>query len=318
MTTTILAYQIEYRFSGGASNSLALQSIGGAKSSYRSDISTAERVFSNVTLPRGTTGLVDYRCLYVHNASPFSITWTAPRAYIWNQWEVPVPAKTELWIELALGSSGVNGIEQTIANVSTAPTGVTFYNNTLNYAGGQVMANIPPGGHHAIWVKRVINGVGHSFQTLLGYSPPFEMRVEGGRPVDVTATAPAWRAPMVNFPPEPPPGGGSLVSSGTRAFNVTDTASATQNTENVTVAMTAGQRIKCGTCNLTGATGVSGDTYIRLLDPSSVEVASNDDYIGLLSFINYTALETGNYTFVIGAYGSGSADGTAAWEIYSS
>ena len=29
-------------------------------------------------------------------------------------------------IEIALGSSAVNGTEQTIANESTAPTGVTF------------------------------------------------------------------------------------------------------------------------------------------------------------------------------------------------
>jgi hypothetical protein len=98
-------------------------------------------------------------------------------------------------------------------------------------------------------------------------------------------------------------------------FNVTNTQSATQFTEDVTIAMTTGQKLDAGMTNIAGASA-TGDTYIRLFDPSMVEVAFNDDYTGTLSFLSHVALATGNYTLKLGAYSAGSASGTAAWEVY--
>lgn len=59
-------------------------------------------------------------------------------------------------IEIGLGSSAVNGTEQTVANESTAPTGVTF-SAPSSQGTALSIGNIPPGEHKAVWVKRIVN-----------------------------------------------------------------------------------------------------------------------------------------------------------------
>ena len=63
----------------------------------------------------------EYRCFYVHNA--MHATLTMQNSVIWIQSNT---TSADTSIEIALGSSAVNGTEQTIANENTAPTGVTF------------------------------------------------------------------------------------------------------------------------------------------------------------------------------------------------
>ncbi len=57
--------------------------------------------------------------------------------------------------DIGLGSSAVNGTEQTIANEGTAPTSVTFSAPATKGAGLSI-GNIPAGQHKAIWVRRTI------------------------------------------------------------------------------------------------------------------------------------------------------------------
>jgi hypothetical protein len=112
---------------------------------------------------------------------------------------------------------------------------------------------------------------------------------------------------------------GAYAASGTTAFNVTNTANATQNTQNVSFSVNAGATIKLSTnsaagCNLSGVSG-SGDTYIRLVGPSG-EVSSDDDSCSdLQSYLTYVAPTAGTYTFKVGCYSSGSCSGTAAWQV---
>ncbi|HWU86235.1 MAG TPA: serine protease [Kofleriaceae bacterium] len=107
----------------------------------------------------------------------------------------------------------------------------------------------------------------------------------------------------------PPPPGGSY------SYSATNTNSAQQNTVNQNVTLSAGQKITLGTCGLTGASS-SGDTYLRLFDPSATQAAANDDACGGTgSNLSFTATVTGTYQIRGGCYSSTSCSGTVVWTI---
>ncbi|AKJ07333.1 trypsin-like peptidase [Archangium gephyra] len=112
------------------------------------------------------------------------------------------------------------------------------------------------------------------------------------------------------------PGGGG--TSGSFAFNASNTNSAQQNTVNKDVTLAAGQVIKLGTCTVAGGSG-TGDTYLRLYGPSGTQAAFNDDGsgCGTLSYLTYTvpAGAGGTYQVRAGCYSSNSCSGTVAYTI---
>lgn len=97
-------------------------------------------------------------------------------------------------------------------------------------------------------------------------------------------------------------------------YSASNTNSAMQNTTNHSVYLNAGQTLRVGTCTVAGASG-SGDTYLRLYGVSATQVAANDDSCGLLSFLSYTAPQSGTYQLRAGCYSSGSCSGTVAYTI---
>lgn len=155
--------------------------------------------------------------------------------------------------------------------------------------------------------------------TYLGPTQNFKMRSEGdfsGTQVAIDSlfigldgSVPPAPTPPPPPPPPPAPGPGSPSS-----YSVTDTNSATQNTHDINIPLIAGQTLSIGTTNLPGADGV-GDTYLRLFDPFGTEVATNDDYIGVLSFIQHLAAHTGTYVLKAGCYSASACEGTVVWEI---
>lgn len=112
---------------------------------------------------------------------------------------------------------------------------------------------------------------------------------------------------QLQYAPPPP-------TTGNFAYSASNTNSATQNTTPFDVRLLAGQTIQFGTTGVSGASG-SGDTYLRLNDPNGALVAANDDYGTLLSFVSYTAPQTGTYRIQAGCYSSGSCGGTVAFTI---
>ncbi|REG30671.1 hypothetical protein ATI61_106140 [Archangium gephyra] len=111
--------------------------------------------------------------------------------------------------------------------------------------------------------------------------------------------------------------GGSTPVGSTFSYTASNTTSATVNTSNKLIALTAGQVLTLGTCGVTGST-FSGDTYLRLYNPSAAEVISNDDACGGVgSSFTYTvpAGAGGNYELRAGCYSSGSCSGTVAWTV---
>lgn len=141
----IQASDIVYRLSGGAANASQALSLGGAKSSS----TVASSFFDDVSSAEAAAGDVEYRCFYIHNAHA-TLTYTS--AVIWIQSNTPSANTT---VDIAVGSSAINATEQTVANESTAPTGVTF-SAPSTFGAGLVLGNIPAGQHRAVWVKRTI------------------------------------------------------------------------------------------------------------------------------------------------------------------
>ncbi|MEZ4361741.1 MAG: M4 family metallopeptidase [Kofleriaceae bacterium] len=110
-------------------------------------------------------------------------------------------------------------------------------------------------------------------------------------------------------PPPPPPPGNSY------SYSATNTNSAQQNTVNHVVALNAGDVVTLGTCGVTGS-AFTGDTWLRVNNPSGTQVASNDDACGGRgSQATFTAAVAGNYTIRGGCYAAGSCTGTVAWTV---
>lgn len=154
----IIAGDIDFRLSGGAANTDPNASLGGIKSTTEIVAATVQNLFDNVSGAESAAGDVEYRCFYVHNSHA---TLTLQNAIAFINTDTP---STDSDIELALGTSAVNGTEQTVANESTAPTGVTWES-----ASGEVNAltigDIPPGEHKALWLKRTITSSASAYSS---------------------------------------------------------------------------------------------------------------------------------------------------------
>lgn len=142
----IVNTDIKYRLSGGAANADPAASLGGAKSSV--DMGTD--LFDDVGSSESSAGDTEYRCVYIHNAHG---TLTMESAKIWIQTNTP---SADTAVSVGLGTSAINGTEQTVANENTAPSGVSFSAPSTEGA-SLALGNIPSGQHKAVWVRRVVN-----------------------------------------------------------------------------------------------------------------------------------------------------------------
>lgn len=145
----IISTDIVYRLSGGAGNSDPNASLGGVKSSTA--VGTGlHNLFDVVSSAEASTGDTEYRCVYVHNNHS---TLTMQSTKIWISSNTP---STDTSVEIALGSSAVNGTEQTVVDESTTPTGVTF-SAPASEGAALSIGDIPAGEHKAVWIKRIVN-----------------------------------------------------------------------------------------------------------------------------------------------------------------
>lgn len=144
----ITSTDIKLRLSGGAANSNPNASLGGAKST--TEMGTAlHNLFDIVSDGETTAGDTEYRCIYIHNSHA---TLTMQSTRVWISSNTP---STDTQAEIGLGTAAINGTEQTVADESTAPTGVTF-GLAENEGAALTIGDIPPGQHKAVWVKRVV------------------------------------------------------------------------------------------------------------------------------------------------------------------
>lgn len=160
---SITSAEILYKLSGGASNSTASNSLGGAASSTNAPGS----LFNSITAAEASAGTTKYRCIYVDNTDA-SITLTG--AVLWITSNTP-SASTDL--SVGIGTAAMNAAEQTVANETTAPTGVTFSAPSTK-AGGIALGDIPAGQVRSIWLKYNVTAGAAATS-----SDPFTIRVEG-------------------------------------------------------------------------------------------------------------------------------------------
>jgi hypothetical protein len=105
------------------------------------------------------------------------------------------------------------------------------------------------------------------------------------------------------------------VPRGSFGYRVSGTDSAQTGTRDVSVYLYAGQLFTVATCGVAGASG-SGDTYLRVNNPSGQEIASNDDAsgaCGLSSNLSFIVPTSGTYVIRAGCYGSSACSGTVAY-----
>ncbi|MBX9727047.1 MAG: hypothetical protein K2X09_07265, partial [Rickettsiales bacterium] len=158
---------LKFHLSGGAANSDPNAALGGAISTTQIVDATVANLFDNVSSAESAAGDTEYRCFYVKNTHA-TLTLQAAKVYI--QTNTP---SADTSAEIGLGTSAVNGTEQTVANESTVPSAVTF-SSAAGSGNALSIGNIPAGQHKAIWLKRIVNAAAAAYN-----SDSVIIRVEG-------------------------------------------------------------------------------------------------------------------------------------------
>lgn len=152
---SIVASDILFLYSGGASNTDPNACLGGAISTAGGgviDNAVKNDLFDDVSSAEEAAGDVEYRGFYVKN-NHGTITLTDARIY-----HSADDANAGDVIDMGIAVEAVSTTMATIANESTAPTSVTFTHPTT-YAGGLALnstTGLAPAGYRGVWLRRTI------------------------------------------------------------------------------------------------------------------------------------------------------------------
>jgi hypothetical protein len=146
---SILASDIKFLLSGGASNSDPDASLGGIISSTEVVDDTLENLFDNVTGAEHTAGDTEYRCIYVKNNSAESAANV--KVYI----ETNTPGADSA-VQIGLDLAGVDGTADTVADENTAPSPAVTFSSADGYANALNIGTVAAGEVMAVWIKRII------------------------------------------------------------------------------------------------------------------------------------------------------------------
>jgi hypothetical protein len=162
----IVASDIDFRLSGGASNADGNAALGGVISSNA--VSAAvNALFDRVTGAEALVGGVEYRCVYVKNNHG---SLTLYGATVWLSANTP---STDTTVDIGLGTAAINATEQTVGNESTAPSGVSF-SAPASYGAGLAIGDIPAGHYKAVWIRRTTSASAAAYN-----SDGFTLAVQG-------------------------------------------------------------------------------------------------------------------------------------------
>lgn len=142
----IIPSDLKFYLSGGAANTNPNNSLGGAISSTQVVSNKLHNLFDVVNNLDSVNGAIEYRCIYVKNTS-FDFILQNTKLTILSNTSSP-----DTSIEVSWGTSAINGTEQTVANETTAPTGMSWTTGTTTSIG-----TLQAQGHKAIWIKRIVN-----------------------------------------------------------------------------------------------------------------------------------------------------------------
>lgn len=145
----IINTDIKFYLSGGAANADPNAALGGAISANEIEAGL-HNLFDQVGSAESSAGDTEYRCIYVKNTHG---SITLQNAAVFVHTESPSSDTDE---EIATGTAAIGGTEQTVANESTAPSGVSW--SQANGAGAALaIGDLAPGEWKAIWIKRVVS-----------------------------------------------------------------------------------------------------------------------------------------------------------------
>lgn len=143
----ISSSDIKFYYSGGSANTSASLSLGGSISNTEITSSTLNNLFDDVSGDESAAGDVEYRCLFVKNTHS-TLTWQTVKT--WIESNTAGLDSVDIGLDAASGTPAA-----TIADESTAPSGVTFSAPTSK-SGGLSIGNVSPGGCKAIWIRRTV------------------------------------------------------------------------------------------------------------------------------------------------------------------
>lgn len=144
----VAAADMKLFLSGGSANSDPNAALGGVKSSVEHSGTALNSMFDDVTEPEASAGLTDYRCFYLMNDHATD-TINAVKFFIQSN----TPSSTT---KFQIGLEPAGGVAQTIANETTAPTGVTF-SDAANAGAALDVGNMDADDYWGIWFKRIID-----------------------------------------------------------------------------------------------------------------------------------------------------------------
>lgn len=149
----IVASDLQFRLSGGASNVDPNASLGGAISTAGGGLivtDTLHNVWDAVSGAESSTGDTEYRGIFMKN-NHGSISLTGAKVWISAN-----TTSADDTVDIALAGEGVNNTIETIANESTAPVGETF-SAPSTFAGGLTVPTLAAGQAHGLWIRRTVN-----------------------------------------------------------------------------------------------------------------------------------------------------------------
>lgn len=124
--------------------------LGGAITADEIVTATMGEVFADINSDEAEAGITKYACIYVKNKHTIT---ALTRIKMWLSQNTPSEDTT---VTIGFGTANVNDEEQTIANETTAPTGVTFH-TAADIDNHLTTNDIPKEQIKAIWIKLVVS-----------------------------------------------------------------------------------------------------------------------------------------------------------------
>jgi len=120
-------------------------SLGGARLTTKVLTGIKHNLIQRVTYSESIASVDKYYCVYIRNDNA-----TKPILNTTAFIEIPSPKQSDHF-KIGKGTAAVNGTEQTIANINTAPTGVTFFDADV-FNNGIFIGKLNALEHKAIWI----------------------------------------------------------------------------------------------------------------------------------------------------------------------
>lgn len=152
----IVASDLQFRYSGGASNADPNACLGGAISTAGGgsiDDAVDNDLFDDVSASEASAGDTEYRGWYAKN-NHGTLTLVDARVYISSN-----TTSADTTFDIALADEAVNTTIETIANESTAPVGPSFTAPSTYATGLQLngATGLTAGSYRGVWIRRTVN-----------------------------------------------------------------------------------------------------------------------------------------------------------------